>query len=49
MKIAIALHGKFTGKNARGEAQGFSKPYKYLAKNIINKYENVDVFFSRLG
>jgi hypothetical protein len=45
MKIAIALHGKFTGKNARGEVQGFTKPYKYLAKNIINKYENVDVFF----
>jgi hypothetical protein len=45
MKIAVAFHGKFTGRNSRGEIQGFTKPYKYLEKNILKKYKNVDVFF----
>ena len=42
MKIAICLHGKFTGINNRGEVQGFEIPFEYLKKNVIT--ENTDVF-----
>lgn len=42
MKIAICLHGKFTGINNRGEIQGFEIPFEYLKKNVIT--ENTDVF-----
>jgi hypothetical protein len=42
MKIAICLYGKFTGRNLRGEIQGFEIPYKYLKKNVLN--HNTDIF-----
>jgi hypothetical protein len=42
MKIAICLYGKFTGRNLRGEIQGFQIPYKYLKKNVLNC--NTDIF-----
>jgi hypothetical protein len=43
MKIAICFYGKFTGKNQRGEVQGFKKPLKYLKKNILDS--STDVYF----
>ena len=43
MKIAICLSGKFSGKNDRGDIQGFHKSYEYLKKNIIDD-NDVDVF-----
>jgi hypothetical protein len=43
MKIAIAFHGKFTGKNSRGELQGFKKPFKLLSRNF--DLGNADIYF----
>jgi hypothetical protein len=43
MKIALCFYGKFTGKNNRGEIQGFDVPFDYLKKNVIT--ENTDIFF----
>jgi hypothetical protein len=43
MKIAICFYGKFTGRNTRGETQGFQKAFKFLSKNILN--QDTDIFF----
>ena len=43
MKIAVCLSGKFTGKNDRGDIQGFEEPYNYLYENII-KNNDVDIY-----
>jgi len=43
MKIAICLSGKFSGKNQRGEIQGFEIPFEFLYKNIIMS-NDVDIF-----
>lgn len=43
MKVAICLFGKFTGKNNRGDVQGFEEAYELLKKNIID--DNTDIFF----
>ena len=43
MKLAICLHGKFCGKNNRGEIQSFRIPCFFLKKNIIA--DEVDIFF----
>jgi hypothetical protein len=42
VKIALCLYGKFTGKNDRGEIQGFTEPFKYFNENVIT--DDVDVF-----
>ena len=38
MKIALCFYGKFTGKNNRGEIQGFDIPFDYLKKNVDFKW-----------
>jgi hypothetical protein len=43
MKIAVCFYGKFTGRNSRGEIQGFQKAFKFLDKNILD--ERIDIFF----
>lgn len=43
MKIALCLHGKFFGKNNRGEMQGFEIPFKAFRDKVLT--EDVDVFF----
>ena len=43
MKIAICLHGKFSGKNMRNDIQSFDLAYEYLKKNFLKDY-NIDIY-----
>ena len=45
MKIALCFYGKFTGKNNRGEIQGFDVPFDYLKKNVITEKKTKRVLF----
>ncbi len=48
MKIAICLHGKFSGKNLRNDIQSFDLAYEYLEKNFLNDY-NIDIYLHGWG
>ena len=43
MKIAVCLHGKFSGKNLRNQTQSFDLAYDYFKKNFLNNY-NIDTY-----
>jgi len=48
MKIAICLHGKFSGKNMRNDIQSFDLTYEYLKKNFLKDY-NIDIYLHGWG